>query len=504
VCPDNSTGPWGHFGVRDKGKHVRELQASAAERAGVATTWRDELVARATSIATGAPRRPAELALPRALARRIDRSEARARSLSAATAFGPEGSRLATLDFLAEAATALVHDEATEAGEVRLTVAETARAIGIPEDAAALAVFVRALGSTDAAALPPQAAIGLFADLLVELGPARAVSLWSADPSGRSRCLAGAGDAPTSRRLRDAARSALVHGVVSTPHVRAVAVERWDRPFAAVAARCRIDDSEALGVYLAELAAALSPVLEREMLFDQSEARERTLVAGVERRLLRLALDLHDGPLQDIVVLTEDIRLARDQVTTLIDGKMGRLVRGRFEDLDSRLAALDRGLRGIARSARSTSVLEQPLESALRTEVDALSRATAIETEFTVDGDVSTLTASQKIALFRVVQESLSNVRKHSGATKARVRLRSAPRFVTLVITDNGHGFEGGTMRNDRLGLLGVAERVRLLGGDVEIDGRPGAGARVRATLPRWLPVAGAGKETASVYSVIA
>jgi signal transduction histidine kinase len=409
---------------------------------------------------------------------------------------------MAVLDFLADCAIALVQDEAIRPDDVRGAVDAAAAAAGISTEAARLGVFVRALGCTDAAALPPQAAMTLFLELIVELGPATAVSLWSANDSGRGqRCLAAAGDSPTSRRLRGAARNALTDGIVTTRHVCAVAVERWDHPFAGLAACGRADESETLAVFISELAAALSPILEREMLFDQTEARERVLVAGVERRLLRLSLDVHDGPLQDIVLLAEDIRLARDQVASLIDDTMRRLVRGRFDDLDSRLSALDQSLRAIVRSARSTSVLEQPLESVLRNEVDALTRAYAIETAFSVDGDISDLTASQKIALFRVVQESLSNVRKHSGATKAQVRLRSAPRFVTLVITDNGHGFEGGTMRTDRLGLVGVAERVRLLGGDVEIDGRPGAGARVRATLPRWLPEVGK-ETTASVYSV--
>jgi signal transduction histidine kinase len=483
---------------------LREQRLSTLERDGITAGWREELSARAASIATGAARRSRELPLARTLARRIDRSEARARTL--ATATGPDqlGAQMAVLDFLAECAIALIHDEATGAGDVRRAVDAAAAAAGIPADAARIGVYVRALGSAEAAALPPQATITLFLELLVELGPAEAVSLWSANQAGRGqRCLAGAGDAPTTRRLRVAARSALTTGIVTTAQVRAVVVERWDHPFAALAARSRPDESNALAVCLSELAAALSPILEREMLFDQSEARERALVAGVERRLLRLSLDVHDGPLQDIVLLAEDIRFARDQVASLIDDEMRPLVRGRFDDLDSRLAALDAGLRAIVRSARSTSVLEQPLESVLRNEVDALTRACAIETEFSVDGDVSDLTASQKIALFRVVQESLSNVRKHSGATKADVRLRSAARHVTLVITDNGNGFEGGTMRTDRLGLIGVAERVRLLGGDVEIDGRPGAGARVRATLPRWLPAAGKEK-TAPVYSVIA
>jgi len=166
-------------------------------------------------------------------------------------------------------------------------------------------------------------------------------------------------------------------------------------------------------------------------------------------------------------------------------------VGGRFDDLEARLSSLDQGLRDIARSVRSTSAVEQPLEHALRNEVDVLERTTGIPVELEVDGDVAALTDSQKIVLFRVVQESLSNVRKHSGATSASVRIRGLSGHVALEVCDNGCGFDGARARaKRRLGLVGVVERVRLLGGDVEIESSPGQGVLVRATLPRWRPAA--------------
>jgi signal transduction histidine kinase len=96
------------------------------------------------------------------------------------------------------------------------------------------------------------------------------------------------------------------------------------------------------------------------------------------------------------------------------------------------------------------------------------------------------------------VQEALSNVRKHSGATKVSVALRSTRTFVGLVVTDNGDGFDPRRLDHERLGLAGISERVRLLGGAVEIETSPGAGTTVRATLPQWRPTTPA---AATVYA---
>jgi signal transduction histidine kinase len=362
-------------------------------------------------------------------------------------------------------------------------------------------VYRRALASKDCAQLPPSVAADLILSLLVELGPAVAVSLWAVGQSGRTDCLATAGKAPQSRRLREAARTALDGVFTDSGQVQALIVERWDRPHAALVARTRkACDSTRLEAYLAEAAAALAPVLEREALFERNAERERELVSTGERGLVRLGCDLHDGPLQEIVVFAEDLRLARAQIDTVLQPADQIRARGRFGDLEERLASLDRGLREIAHSLRSTTAIERPLEHTLRNELDALTRSSGIETGLVVDGDLSNLTDSQKIVVFRVVQESLSNIRKHSGAGHANVRIRSTPRFIDVTISDNGRGFDrDGTAPSDRLGLAGVSERVRLLGGNVEIDGRVGMGTEVRATLPHWQPTA---EPTTAVYAV--
>jgi signal transduction histidine kinase len=106
--------------------------------------------------------------------------------------------------------------------------------------------------------------------------------------------------------------------------------------------------------------------------------------------------------------------------------------------------------------------------------------------------------------LYRVVQESIANTRKHSGATRVDVRVRALPAYIEVTVEDNGRGFDvhstvARALDASRLGLAGVSERARLLGGAVEIEARVGEGVLVRATLPRWRPAAAGTR--AVVYS---
>ncbi len=106
-------------------------------------------------------------------------------------------------------------------------------------------------------------------------------------------------------------------------------------------------------------------------------------------------------------------------------------------------------------------------------------------------GDLDDLTDSQKIVLWRVLQEALGNVREHSEASSVSVTLRGASSSTRLEIVDDGRGFDVEkelveSARRGRLGLVGASERVRLLGGTFAIRSRPADKTRVVVSLPRW------------------
>ena len=224
----------------------------------------------------------------------------------------------------------------------------------------------------------------------------------------------------------------------------------------------------------------------------QARAHEPGLAAANERLLVRLGFDLHDGPLQQVYVLAQDVRLLREQVVTLVGSEHRDPLVGRFADLECQLAELHQDLRDLAHSLEPRSLLQQPLPDAVARELKALSRRTGISTSIEREGPFDSLTPSQRIALLRVLQEALSNIRQHSGGSQVVVTLRDdESNGVSMEIRDDGHGFdpEGVVPAPDDqsgIGLFGMRERLRLLGGTLEIESGPGGPTAIRALLPRW------------------
>ena len=121
-------------------------------------------------------------------------------------------------------------------------------------------------------------------------------------------------------------------------------------------------------------------------------------------------------------------------------------------------------------------------------------RNAGVEVAVEIDLDAELVTASQRIALLRIAQEGLSNVRDHSGAASVSLSVLDHGTHVTLRLTDDGAGFNVErtlvrAARRGRLGLVGMAERVRLLGGTFDLESSPGAGTTIAVTLPRWKPL---------------
>ena len=425
----------------------------------------------------------------------------RARALAAAGGGGDEAVRSAALTYAADALTALKLERALPQSAVSELVSTVASALGCSTEAASLDLFLRAASSPRLLELPPLVTVELQLGLLIALAPISDVSLWSGGPLRELGCLVHIGDAEPTRRVRHVARATLDGipggGVSERGWIHSVAVKRWQQPYAALVARARPDCRERAGVFLKEAATLLAPVLERDMLLERNAARERALVDSGERRLLRLGYDLHDGPIQDLVALATDVRMAGAQVAEHVDGPGRAVVAGRLDDLSAQIVELDRTLRELAQSLEPTSVLDCSLADVLRREVDSFNARTHTRATLDLAGDLDSLTASQRIALYRIVQESLANVREHSGATEVKVRVHAGARGTAAEIVDDGRGFEVAktliqAAKRGRLGLVGMGERVRLLGGSFDVHSSPGGPTTISLMLPRWQPVAAA------------
>jgi len=426
---------------------------------------------------------------------------ARARALAEAAGGGNEAIRTAALVYAADALTGLKLERALPQLTVADIVSTVASTIGCSTDAASLDLFLRAASNPRLLELPPLVAVELQVGLLLSLAPVSDVSLWSEGPLGELRCLVHDGDAQPTRRVRNVARGTLdgnVDGGISTRGwIHSVAVKRWQQPYAALVVRARPDCRQRALVFVEEAAAVLAPVLERNMLLERNAEGERALLESGEKRLLRLGFDLHDGPIQDLVALAADVRLAHSQVAEHVEGQARKVVAGRLEDLSAQIVELDRTLRELAQSLEPASVLECPLAEVLQREADSFEARTHIRATLEIGGDLESMTASQRIALYRIVQEGLANVREHSGAREVLIRVHGDKRGTEAQIQDDGRGFEVAqtlirAAKRGRLGLVGMGERVRLLGGSFDVQSHPGGPTTLSLVLPRWQPVAAA------------
>ena len=380
--------------------------------------------------------------------------------------------------------------------DTRVMVGALADACSIPLAAAAFELFLRATSSPALVELPPTVAAEIQLRLLIHLDVATEISLWRRADDDDPQCVLSLGADPTDRHVRGLARAAMTGRsriAVGGRALRAGTVRRAGVVNAVVVARVPEGPTHDIEPYLLEACLALEPVLERGLLLERNTDHAQSLTASAEKRLTRLGFDLHDGPVQEVLALGAETRRLRDDVYPFVLDGHRDLVRGRFDDLVARLVELDASLRETAHALESKSIVSRPVSEILHREADAFAARTGIDVSVGVRGDPETLSPSQRIAIFRAVQEALANVREHSGATSVQIRLRVRRGSVNVSISDDGQGFEvsrslAHAAERGRLGLVGIGERMRMLGGSFAIESQPGGPTTLRFSLPRWDP----------------
>lgn len=406
----------------------------------------------------------------------------------------PLAEALAAVDFACTALVALGSEG--ELGQEDVDAVATALTQSTTADRATVeyTLYSSAVSHPRLLELPPLAAAGFQLRLLRDLRVLQDVSLWRRSPTGQAECLLHVGPTDLSRRTRTEARATLRGRrpltVVGRSSLRSAPVLRFQQVVGAVVGHDGSAGGERATAFLQQAAQALGPVLERELLLERSREREHAVATSAERRLTRLAFDLHDGPIQDVLALAADVRELQQQLYPFVLETHRELAFGRFDDVTARLGELDRSLREISHSLESKSIVSRPLGEILHREVDAFAERTGIETQLELRGDPESLASAQRITVFRVIQEALANVREHSGATAVEIRVRARRNSIDVRIVDNGAGFEvsrslARAAKRGRLGLVGIGERVRMLGGSLELDSRPGGPTTLSFTLPR-------------------
>ena len=203
-----------------------------------------------------------------------------------------------------------------------------------------------------------------------------------------------------------------------------------------------------------------------------------------EEERKRIARELHDDAAQDLVALSRQIEN--------FASASGRLSRRQVELLEELRGQVDKILEGVRRFSQDLrpSILDDlGLLPALEWLTSDVSEHFGIEVGMAVVGAERRFSTEVELALFRIAQEALRNVWRHSGALRARVTVEFADGKTALTVTDDGRGFVVPQRPDDmakagKLGLGGMQERARLIGGTLTLRSRPRKGTTVTVEVP--------------------
>jgi signal transduction histidine kinase len=198
-----------------------------------------------------------------------------------------------------------------------------------------------------------------------------------------------------------------------------------------------------------------------------------------ERRLM--AREIHDQVGQALTALKLELASLRSRLPAGTDGEVG----ARAEAMDRLLDETLDTTRRLSTELRPPILDDLGLGAAIEWQVRDFEARTGVRA--TTEVPAERIGAREGLALFRIVQEALTNVVRHAGARSVRVRLAIGPDALVLTIADDGRGIT--TLEQARptaLGLVGMRERALVLGGEVTISGAPGVGTTVTARLP-WV-----------------
>jgi PAS domain S-box-containing protein len=223
----------------------------------------------------------------------------------------------------------------------------------------------------------------------------------------------------------------------------------------------------------------------KQMEAELSELQVR-LIESLEAERLHLAQELHDGPIQDLYAISYQLKSIEDTLhEDLQNGNRSEIA---IVDKIQEVVAV---LRSICGDLRPPTLAPFGLEKAIQAHMDRIqAEKPDLDVHLDLMPDGSQLSERVRLALFRIFQHAVSNVIRHSQATRLDIRFSLDAEEVTLEIRDNGQGFELPARwiqlaRKGHLGLVGTAERAEALGAKLKILSSPGKGTTIRVTVPR-------------------
>jgi signal transduction histidine kinase len=232
------------------------------------------------------------------------------------------------------------------------------------------------------------------------------------------------------------------------------------------------EDERLLQAFAASAATAVATAqtVEADRLQQQVEAGER------ERR--RWAQELHDETLQNLAAIRITLATALQSGAENRGEQLERAASETVDSLEGQISELSR----LIDDLRPVALERHGLQGALRALAEQSGSRDGFEVEAEVEID-SELNREEERIVYRLVQEALTNVGKHAGASRVEVAAHASPEEVRISVEDDGDGFDEAAIAGGR-GLRGMRERVEAAGGDIEVSSRPGEGTRISARLP--------------------
>lgn len=210
------------------------------------------------------------------------------------------------------------------------------------------------------------------------------------------------------------------------------------------------------------------------------------IILAQEEERKRIAREIHDGPAQAMANMV----LRSEIAELMIDRQEYATVKEELSDLKIAVRTGLEEVRKIIFNLRPMALDDLGLMPTLRKYVQDFEDRNKIHIRFEVLGIEARLPSAMEVAIFRLVQEALSNVWKHSQASHAAVEITYQRQMVKIAVKDNGVGFSLDKLEamiakgNSHFGIMGMRERVELLGGRMDIESQPNAGAKLTMIIP--------------------
>ncbi|MCG0278122.1 MAG: sensor histidine kinase, partial [Thermanaeromonas sp.] len=238
-----------------------------------------------------------------------------------------------------------------------------------------------------------------------------------------------------------------------------------------------------VGVVLKFLTGELQDLTSKIGELEQTYHLALSIIRAQEEERRRVAREIHDGPAQSLA----NIVMRAEYCLKLLDRDPGK-VREELQALQNIVLTSLQDIRKIIFDLRPMVLDDLGLVPALKRYFSAYAEQYGLEVDFLCFGQQRRLDSAVEIALFRIIQEAVNNIKKHAKVKSAVVKMEMLPDKVTVVIRDEGQGFDLEAVQNRKegggFGLLGMKERVQLLKGQLKIITAPGRGTTVSVTIP--------------------